>query len=95
MIKKTLLILIGFMTGMFIDALLFQLPGLQVCYDTNNEIMDVVDYYSVMLTRSLNTCEDIINDNITLTRQHRVVTLRNAELVEQCRISGINIKNDE
>jgi hypothetical protein len=95
MIKKILLILIGFMLGMITDAALFQVPRLHECYETNNEIMDVIDYYSVMLTRSLNTCEDIINDNITLTRQHRAAALRNAELIEQCRIRGINIRNDE
>jgi hypothetical protein len=95
MIRNILLILIGFISGMFIDALLFQLPGLHECYETNSEIMDVVDYYSVMLTRSLNTCEDIINDNITLTKQYKEAAIRNAELIEQCRIRGINIRNDE
>jgi hypothetical protein len=57
--------------------------------------MDVVGYYSVMLARSLNTCEDIINDNIALTMQYREATFRNAELIEQCKIRGINIRNDE
>jgi hypothetical protein len=95
MIRNILLILTGFITGMTADAILFQLPSLHACYETNNEIMDVVDYYSVMLTRSLNTCEDIINDNIVLTRRHREIVSINADLVEQCRIRGINIRNDE
>jgi hypothetical protein len=87
MIKKIFLILIGFMLGMITDAALFQLPRLHECYDINNETMDVVNYYSVMLTRSLNTCEDIINDNIMLTRQKREISLRNAKLTEQCAIN--------
>lgn len=95
MTKNVLLVLFGFVIGGILDAALFRLPALYECYDNIDEVMDVVDYYSVMLTRSLNTCEDIINDNIVLTRRHREITLRNAELVEQCRIRGINIKNDE
>lgn len=87
--------MLGFLFGMISDTILFQAPRLQECYRINNEIMDVVDYYSVMLTRSLNTCEDIVNDNIVLTRQHRLISIRNSELVEQCRTRGINIKNDE
>jgi NADH:ubiquinone oxidoreductase subunit D len=95
MTRNILLILTGFMIGMTADAVLFQLPRLHECYDTKSEIMDVVDYYALMLTRSLNTCEDIINDNIVLTRRHREIVTRNAELVEQCGIRGINIRNDE
>jgi len=95
MTRNILLILTGFITGMTADAILFQLPRLHECYDTKSEIMDVVEYYSVMLTRTLNTCEDIINDNVVLTRRHRETVSRNADLVEQCRIRGINIRNDE
>ena len=95
MIRNILLILAGFIAGMSADAILFQLPNLRECYSTKSEIMDVVDYYSIMLSRTLNTCEDIINDNIVLTRRHREIVTRNAELVEQCGIRGINIRNDE
>jgi len=95
MTKKILLILIGFMLGMLADAALFRLPKLHECYTTSNEIMDVVDYYSIMLMRSLNTCDDIINDNISLIRQHKNIALENARLVEMCKIRGLNIKNEE
>jgi hypothetical protein len=57
--------------------------------------MDVVDYYSIMLSRSLNTCEDIIDDNIHLVRRHREIALKNSTLIDQCRIRGIDIRNDE
>lgn len=95
MTKKILLILAAFITGAVSDAALFRLPRLYECYVTSNEVMDIVDYYSVMLTRSLNTCEDIINDNIILTRQHKNAIVENAKLVEMCKIRGLNIENEE
>jgi hypothetical protein len=48
-----------------------------------------------MLSRSLNTCEDIIDDNIHLVRRHREIALKNSTLIDQCRIRGIDIRNDE
>ena len=95
MAKKILLILTAFILGAVSDAALFRLPKLHECYVTSNEVMDIVDYYSVMLARSLNTCEDIINDNIILTRQHKNITIENARLIEACKIRGLNIKNEE
>ena len=94
MTRKILLFLTGFTIGMIADAVLFKLPRLQECYESTSEIMDVVDYYSIMLTRSLDTCEEIVDENIALTRLHRDLSVRNAELIEQCKISGTNIKND-
>jgi DNA-binding Lrp family transcriptional regulator len=94
MTRNILLILLGFMTGMLADATLFKLPRLQECYETTSEIMDVVDYYSLMLTRSLDTCEELVDENVDLIRRHRDLAVRNAEIIEQCRVRGINIKND-
>jgi len=91
-LKNITILTVAFALGMIADSTIFRLPNLQECYDTSNEVMDVVDYYTVMLGRALNTCEDVIEDNIQLTRRHRMISVRNAELVTSCKTSGVQIE---
>jgi hypothetical protein len=92
MTRNILLFLAGFTIGMLADAVLFKLPRLQECYELTDEIMDVVDYYALMLTRSLDTCEEILDENIDLTMRQKELSVKNSDLIKQCRISGTDIK---
>jgi hydroxyacyl-ACP dehydratase HTD2-like protein with hotdog domain len=91
MINKIIFAIVMFLSGAFIDAAFFRLPKLQQCFTTSSEIMDVVDYYAIMFERTLMTCEEVIDDNIELTRKHRELSFKNADLINRCRLSGTTI----
>lgn len=82
--KNIPLILVSFLLGMIFDSYVFRLPKLQDCYKSYHEVMDVVDYYSIILSEPQIDCGNIIEDNINLKKENKNLLKENEEVFNYC-----------